>query len=109
VPVPIAHSEAIHVELTHPMTPEEAREALSGFPGVRVVDDLARRSYPLARDAAGKDEVFVGRIRRDLALENGLSLWAVGDNLRKGAALNACQIAEELLRRETVLPATARR
>ena len=109
VPVPIAHSEAVHVVLTHPMTAAEAREALSGFPGVRVVDDPVRKSYPLARDAAGKDEVFVGRIRRDLALENGISLWTVGDNLRKGAALNACQIAEELLRREAVLPAAAGR
>ena len=109
VPVPIAHSEAVHVELTYPMTPEEARELLSGFPGVRVVDSPAHKGYPLARDAAGKDDVFVGRIRRDMALENGLSLWTVGDNLRKGAALNACQIAEEALRREAVLPAAARR
>jgi aspartate-semialdehyde dehydrogenase len=64
-----------------------------------VVDNPAQQTYPLARDAAGRDEVFVGRVRRDLALPNGLSLWVVSDNLRKGAALNAVQIAEELVKR----------
>ena len=100
VPVPISHSEAVHIEMTHPMTPQEAREILSRAPGVVVQDDVAQKSYPLARNAAGKDEVFVGRIRKDMALENGLSLWVVGDNLRKGAALNAIQIAEEVLQRD---------
>ena len=103
VPVPIAHSEAMHIELTYPMTPQEARSVLAEAPGVIVQDDVARGQYPLARNAAGKDEVFVGRIRKDMALENGLSLWSVGDNLRKGAALNAVQIAEELLQRELLI------
>ena len=102
VPVPISHSEAVHIELTHPMTPQEAREVLAKAPGVVVQDDVAQGHYPLARDAAGKDEIFVGRIRKDIALENGISLWTVGDNLRKGAALNAVQIAEELVRRQAL-------
>ena len=100
VPVPISHSEAVHVEFTHPMTPQEARDLLASAPGVIVRDDPKGKDYPLARDAAGRDEVFVGRIRKDMALQNGLSLWTVGDNLRKGAALNAVQIAEEVLVRD---------
>jgi len=103
VPVPISHSEAVHIELTHPMTPQEARTVLAKAPGVIVQDNVAHKSYPLAQDAAGKDEVFVGRIRKDLALDNGLSLWTVGDNLRKGAALNAIQIAEEVLKRNLLV------
>ena len=99
VPVPVSHSEAVHIEFERVMSPEEARDILSEFPGVRVVDDVAAKSYPLAGFAAGKDEVFVGRIRTDKAMTNGLTLWTVGDNLRKGAALNAVQIAEELLER----------
>ena len=99
VPVPVSHSEAVHIEMSNPMTPGEAREVLSTAMGVTVQDDVARKHYPLARDATGKDDVFVGRIRKDLALDNGLSLWTVGDNLRKGAALNAVQIAEEVVRR----------
>ena len=99
VPVPVSHSEAVHIEMANPMTPGEAREVLSTAPGVTVQDNVALKHYPLARDAAGKDDVFVGRIRKDLALDNGLSLWTVGDNLRKGAALNAVQIAEEVVRR----------
>jgi aspartate-semialdehyde dehydrogenase len=97
VPVPISHSEAVHIEFEHPFTPAEARQVLSEAAGVIVRDDVANKVYPLATEASGKDEIFVGRIRRDLALENGLSIWTVGDNLRKGAALNAIQIAEELL------------
>ena len=103
IPVPISHSEAVHLELTHAMSPGEAREILATAPGVIVQDDVSRNEYPLARDAAGKDEVFVGRIRKDLAFESGLSLWTVGDNLRKGAALNAVQIAEEVIRRGALL------
>jgi aspartate-semialdehyde dehydrogenase len=79
------------------MSPADARDILSEFPGVRVIDDIASKSYPLADYAAGKDEIFVGRIRSDKAFTNGLSIWTVGDNLRKGAALNAVQIAEALL------------
>jgi aspartate-semialdehyde dehydrogenase len=97
VPVPISHSEAVHIEFANYMSPEEARDVLSEFPGVRVIDDAATKSYPLADYATGKDEIFVGRIRRDKAFHNGLSIWTVGDNLRKGAALNAVQIAESLI------------
>jgi len=103
VPVEISHSEAVHVELTHPMTPKEARELLAAFPGIRVVDDPQVNQYPMPLDAAGKDEVLVGRIRRDSSHANGLALWVVGDNLRKGAALNAIQIAEEVLKRDLLV------
>ena len=97
VPVPISHSEAVHIEFANAMSPADARDILSEFPGVRVIDDTASKSYPLADYASGKDEVFVGRIRTDKAFTNGLSIWTVGDNLRKGAALNAVQIAEALM------------
>ncbi|MFH1140603.1 MAG: aspartate-semialdehyde dehydrogenase [Chloroflexota bacterium] len=100
VPVPISHSEAVHIEFTYAFTPQEARRVLAEAPGVIVQDDVAHKVYPLAIAATGKDEVFVGRIRKDKALENGLSIWVVGDNLRKGAALNAIQIAEEMLKRD---------
>ena len=103
VPVSISHSEAVHIEFAHPFTPQEARQVLTEAPGVIVQDDVARGVYPLAVGAAGRDEVFVGRIRKDKALENGLSIWVVGDNLRKGAALNAIQIAEEVLKRNLLL------
>lgn len=97
IPVPVSHSEAVHIEFANHMSPVEAREVLSAFPGVHVIDDSTAKSYPLASFASGKDDVFVGRIRRDKAFRNGLSIWTVGDNLRKGAALNAVQIAESLL------------
>ncbi len=99
VPVFISHSEAVTVQTERPISPEEAREALRAAPGVVVQDDPRANVYPLPVDAAGRDEVFVGRIRADLALENGLSMWVVADNLRKGAATNAVQIAELLARR----------
>ena len=108
VPVYISHSEAVHIELTEPMSPEEAREILSQFPGVKVVDDPPSNIYPMPWDGADKDEVFVGRIRRDASNPRGLAMWVVSDNLRKGAALNAIQIAEEVLNRE-MLGAPARR
>ncbi|MBI4338973.1 MAG: aspartate-semialdehyde dehydrogenase [Chloroflexi bacterium] len=104
VPVYISHSEAVHVEFQHPMSPEEARELLSAFPGVVVVDDPKANLYPLAIDAAGRDEVFVGRLRRDSSHPNGLAMWIVSDNLRKGAATNAIQIAEEVVKRELLKP-----
>ena len=97
VPVPISHSEAVHVEFSSPMTPKDARSLLTQAPGVVVIDDPSNGKYPLAMDSAGRDEIFVGRIRKDLAFDNGLSLWTVGDNLRKGAATNAVQIAQEAL------------
>jgi len=100
VPVFVGHSEAVHLELERPMEPEEAREVLSAFPGVKVVDDPARRLYPTPLQGAGVDEVLVGRIRKDASHPNGLALWLVSDNLRKGAGLNALQIAEELVRRD---------
>ena len=95
VPVLYGHSEAIHVTLKSPLTAEKARKILSKAPGVRVVDNPAKFEYPTALEhAASHDEVFVGRIRQDLASPNGLNLWVVADNIRKGAALNAIQIAE---------------
>jgi len=99
VPVFGAHSEALNVQTWKKLTAGEARELLAGSPGIVVVDDPAGLQYPLPLDAEGKDPVFVGRIREDVTVENGLDLWVVSDNLRKGAALNAVQIAEELVRR----------
>ena len=96
VPVFFAHSEAVHVELTNPMSPEEAREILRVAPGVVVQDDLSQNQYPMQLPAGGRDEVFVGRIRRNEVFDNGLSLLVVADNIRKGAALNAVQVAEVL-------------
>ncbi len=98
VPVPYSHSESILVETERPITPEEAKRLWSDAPGVLVVDDPARFEYPLAAAAAGRDEVFVGRVRQDLDRPNALLFWCVSDNLRKGAATNAVQIAETLLK-----------
>jgi aspartate-semialdehyde dehydrogenase len=97
VPVPLSHSESILIETERPVSPEQAREIWALAPGVTVVDDPARNQYPLAASAAGKDDVFVGRIRQDLFRPNTLLFWCVSDNLRKGAATNAVQIAEKLL------------
>jgi aspartate-semialdehyde dehydrogenase len=99
VPVRIGHSEAVNLEFERPITAEQAREALRRAPGVVVLDDLSAGHVPLPLAAEGRDEVFVGRIRRDPTLPNGLNLWVVADNLRKGAATNAVQIAEVLVRR----------
>jgi aspartate-semialdehyde dehydrogenase len=98
VPVNIGHSEAIHVELERPMSAEEAHELLGSAPGVVVVDEPTRSGYPMPLGCAGRDEVFVGRIRRDPSHPRGLALWVVGDNLRKGAALNAIQVFELVAR-----------
>jgi aspartate-semialdehyde dehydrogenase len=98
VPVERAHSEAIHLDFSGRMSPDEARAILSRAPGVRVLDDPARNLFPTPREAAGGDEVLVGRVREDLAFPRGLALFAAMDQLRKGAALNAVQIAEELIR-----------
>ena len=103
IPVAVSHSEAVHIEFDRPISPEEVLEVLSGFPGITVVDDPASNVYPMPIDAAGKDDVFVGRIRRDMSHPNGIVMWIVSDNLRKGAALNALQIAEEVLSRELLL------
>jgi aspartate-semialdehyde dehydrogenase len=102
VPVFVSHSAAVHVELENPMTPAEFRDVLSRAPGVVVQDDPKASVYPTPFDAAGKDPVFAGRIRRDLSTDNGIVYWVVGDNLRKGAALNALQIAEELIARRLI-------
>jgi len=98
VPVFCGHSESINIEFEDPIDPDEAREILSEAPGVEVVDETNMCRYPLAIDATGKDPVYVGRIRRDPTVENGLAMWVVADNLRKGAALNAVQIAELLIK-----------
>jgi aspartate-semialdehyde dehydrogenase len=98
VPVPVGHSAAMLIETERPLSPEEARRALAAFPGIEVVDDPASNRFPTPADVAGRDEVLVGRIRRDLASDR-LWLWQVSDNLRKGAATNAVQIAEELIAR----------
>ncbi len=96
VPVVTGHSEAVNVETREPLSPERARELLSAAPGVTVVDDPAAARYPQATEAAGRDDVFVGRIRRDPGNERALDIWIVSDNLRKGAATNAVQLAELL-------------
>jgi aspartate-semialdehyde dehydrogenase len=96
VPVRSAHSESVTLQTREPLSVDEARELLSGAPGLTMVDDPASHAYPTALDAAGRDEVFVGRLRRDPSHERGLCLWVVSDNLLKGAATNAIQIAEVL-------------
>ncbi len=102
VPVVNSHSESILVETERPITVEAARTLWSRAPGVVVVDDPSNREYPLPLAADGRDEVFVGRIRADLNRDNALLFWCVSDNLRKGAATNAVQIAEELLKLDPV-------
>ncbi len=99
VPVRTGHSEAINLEFHKPITVDQARAALRRAPGIVLVDDYAKGAVPLALDAAGRDEVFVGRVRRDPTVPHGLNLWVVADNLRKGAATNAVQIAEVLVQR----------
>ena len=106
VPVYVSHCAAVHLEFDRPVSPAEAREALSQMQGVTVLDDPANGIYPMPWNAAGKDDVFVGRIRQDQSHPNGLALWVVSDNLRKGAALNSIQIAEELLTRNCLQPKT---
>jgi len=97
VPVFYSHSESVNIETEKKITPDEVREILSKAPGVVVVDDPKKSEYPLAINAAGKDETFVGRIREDESIPNGINMWVVSDNIRKGAALNAVQIAEILI------------
>lgn len=97
VPVFYGHSESINIELKSPFEIEDIFELFRNTPGLVVQDDVANNVYPLAINAAGTDPVYVGRIRRDFSVENGLNLWCVADNIRKGAATNAVQIAEKLL------------
>ena len=96
IPVANCHSECITVETARPVPPEEARRLFAAFPGLRVIDDTPNGKYPLPRQCSGSDDTFIGRIRRDLSHPNGLNFWCVSDNLRKGAATNAIQIAELL-------------
>jgi aspartate-semialdehyde dehydrogenase len=98
VPVYVGHSESVNIETEKKLTANEARAILCEAPGVLLYDDPVHKIYPMPIDVAGKDEVFVGRIREDESIPNGLNLWIVADNLRKGAALNAIQIAEELIK-----------
>lgn len=98
VPVYVGHSEAINIETERKLSVNEARAILSTAPGVLLYDDPAHKIYPMPLEVAGKDEVYVGRIREDESISNGLNLWVVADNLRKGAALNAVQIAEHLIK-----------
>jgi aspartate-semialdehyde dehydrogenase len=100
VPVVTGHSEAVNVETREPLEPARARELLAAAPGVTVVDDPGAGRFPLAIEAAGRDDVFVGRIRRDPGNERALDLWVVSDNLRKGAATNTVQLAELLIERD---------
>lgn len=107
VPVFVSHSAAAHIEFERPVSPGEAREALAAMPGVTVLDDPASGAYPMPWDVSGEDDVFVGRIRQDVSHPNGLAMWIVSDNLRKGAALNTLQIAEELVTRGCLKARTA--
>jgi aspartate-semialdehyde dehydrogenase len=107
VPVFIGHSEALHIEFSQPMAADDAKRILAQAPGVKVLDDPAISLYPQPWSAAGTDDVFVGRIHRDASHPNGLVMWVVADNIRKGAALNTVQIAEELIKRDWLSPGEA--
>ncbi len=102
VPVFVSHSEAVHVEFTHKITPDEVRNILASAPGVRLQDDPQVSLYPQPWAVAGQDEVFVGRIREDVSCPNGIAMWIVADNVRKGAALNAVQIAEKMIQMKLI-------
>ena len=97
VPVVFGHSESINVEFEKELSADEARRILADAPGITVIDEPAEGRYPMPIDCAGKDDVFVGRIRADACRKNALDLWCVADNIRKGAAVNAVQIAEKMI------------
>jgi len=105
VPVLRAHSEAINLEFSAPFSPDQARDILAQAPGVKLVEDWQANYFPMPIDATGRDEVLVGRIRQDISHPNGLELWICGDQIRKGAALNAVQIAELLIEKNWLRPA----
>ena len=107
VPVYVSHSAAVHIDFERPVSVGEAREALASMPGLTVLDDPNNNTYPMPWDVSGEDDVFVGRIRQDTSNPNGLAIWIVSDNLRKGAALNSLQIAEELVARGRLKPRPA--
>lgn len=98
VPVLRAHSESVNIETEKKITRDKAIELLTNKPGITIIDDISQNKYPLPLDCEGKDDTYIGRIREDESIENGLNMWIVADNLRKGAALNAVQIAEELIK-----------
>ncbi|MDH4228103.1 MAG: aspartate-semialdehyde dehydrogenase, partial [Deltaproteobacteria bacterium] len=98
VPVYVSHSESVNIETENPITPGAVKSLLKNAPGVELVDDPGKGEYPMPINAAGNDPVYVGRIRKDESIENGINMWIVSDNLRKGAALNAVQIAEVLIK-----------
>jgi aspartate-semialdehyde dehydrogenase len=110
IPVFVSHSEAVHVETVEPLTPDRARKLFAAVPGVVIRDDPAAHAYPLAMDAAGHDEIFVGRVRHDPSVPDGrgVAFWVVSDNLRKGAATNAVELAEILVARDWVRAASRR-
>jgi aspartate-semialdehyde dehydrogenase len=110
IPVFTSHSEAVHVETSQPISPDRARELFARVPGVVVQDDPGSHAYPLAIDAAGRDEIFVGRVRQDPSIPDGrgLALWVVSDNVRKGAATNAVELAEVLVARDWLRAASRR-
>jgi aspartate-semialdehyde dehydrogenase len=110
VPVFMSHSEAVHVETREPISPTRARQLFAAVPGVVVRDDPAAHVYPIATEAAGSDEIYVGRIRTDASIPDGRGLvfWVVSDNIRKGAASNAVEIAEVLVARDWVRAASRR-
>lgn len=100
VPVFFGHSEAVHIETRQKISQQEVRELLEVAPGITVIDDRVNGGYPTAvTESAGHDNVYVGRIREDISCERGINLWVVGDNVRKGAALNSVQIAEVLVKK----------
>ena len=102
VPVYNAHSESVNIEFFEDMNSQKARKILDGSVGIEVLDDVHNLVYPMPIDISGEDDVFVGRIRDDDSIRNTLNLWVVSDNLRKGAALNAVQIAECLLKKNII-------
>ena len=101
VPVKNSHSESINIEFEEKFNIEDVIKILKDYPGIVVLDDIHKNEYPLATIANGHDEVYVGRIRRDESVKNGLNLWVVADNIRKGAASNAIQIVEKLIEYDT--------
>jgi aspartate-semialdehyde dehydrogenase len=104
VPVFISHSESVNIEFERPLSADEARKILREAPGVLVVDKRENGGYITPHEAAGEDATYISRIREDATVENGLAFWCVSDNLRKGAALNAIQIAETLINRKLIKP-----
>jgi aspartate-semialdehyde dehydrogenase len=107
VPVLRAHSEAVNLEFEQPFEVKQARELIAAAPGVKLVEDWQSNYFPMPIDATGKDPVLVGRIRRDISCDRGLELWLCGDQIRKGAALNAIQIAELLLQKNLLTPSSS--